>query len=60
LSFVCGLFESNCSKKTVVVSLWNDLAKKEGQELLDNVDNGPIIAVRAAKVSDFSGMSGLT
>jgi len=45
------------SKKTVVVSLWNDLAKKEGQVLLDNVDDGPIIAVRAAKVSDYSGVS---
>lgn len=45
------------SKKTVIVSLWNDLARKEGQELLDNVDNGPIVAVRAARVSDYSGVS---
>eukprot|EP01018_Ginkgo_biloba_P010292 Gb_17349 [translate_table: standard] len=46
------------SKKTVVVSLWNDLAKKEGQELLDIVESGPIVAVRSVKVSDFQGMFG--
>ena len=54
--FFAGLFEYNHNKKIVIVSVWNDLEKKEGQEFLDNVDNGPIVAVRAAKVSDYSGM----
>ncbi|XP_057871294.2 replication protein A 70 kDa DNA-binding subunit B [Cryptomeria japonica] len=45
------------SKKTVTLSLWNDLAKKEGQELLDIVDSGPVIAVKGIRVGDYAGVS---
>ena len=39
--------------------VWNDL-KKKGHELLENVGDGPIVAVWAAKVNYYSGMSSLT
>ncbi|CAH8270432.1 unnamed protein product [Arabidopsis lyrata] len=45
------------SKKTVVVSLWNDLATGIGQELLDMADNHPVIAIKSLKVGDFQGVS---
>ncbi|GAB2209289.1 hypothetical protein Droror1_Dr00026499 [Drosera rotundifolia] len=45
------------SKKTVVVSLWNDLATTVGQELLDIADRSPVIAIKSLKVGDFSGVS---
>ncbi|ESQ40742.1 hypothetical protein EUTSA_v10013014mg [Eutrema salsugineum] len=45
------------TKKTVVVSLWNDLATGLGQELLDMADNYPIIAIKSLKVGDFQGVS---
>ncbi|KAA8542553.1 hypothetical protein F0562_023705 [Nyssa sinensis] len=45
------------TKKTVVVSLWNDLATNVGQELLDIADKSPIIAIKSLKVGDFQGVS---
>ncbi|KAJ4871999.1 Replication protein A 70 kDa DNA-binding subunit D [Raphanus sativus] len=45
------------SKKTVVVSLWNDLATGVGQELLDMADESPVIAIKSLKVGDFQGVS---
>ncbi|KAI3957751.1 hypothetical protein MKX01_007582 [Papaver californicum] len=45
------------SNKTVVVSLWNDLATTMGQELLDVVDSSPIVAIKSLKVGDFQGVS---
>ncbi|KAF5205815.1 Replication protein a dna-binding subunit b [Thalictrum thalictroides] len=45
------------SKKTVVVSLWNDFATTIGQELLDTVDTAPIVAFKSLKVGDFQGVS---
>ncbi|XP_077222798.1 replication protein A 70 kDa DNA-binding subunit B-like [Tasmannia lanceolata] len=45
------------SKKTVTVSLWNDLATNVGQELLDMVDTSPIVAIKSLKVGDFQGVS---
>ncbi|KAF5730186.1 replication protein A 70 kDa DNA-binding subunit B [Tripterygium wilfordii] len=45
------------TKKTVVVSLWNELATDVGQELLDNVDKSPIIAIKSLKVGDFQGVN---
>ncbi|KAL5746735.1 hypothetical protein ACOSP7_023707 [Xanthoceras sorbifolium] len=45
------------TKKTVVVSLWNELATTVGQELLDNADNSPIVAIKSLKVGDFQGVS---
>ncbi|CAH8312792.1 unnamed protein product [Eruca vesicaria subsp. sativa] len=45
------------TKKTVVVSLWNDLATGLGQELLDMADKYPIIAIKSLKVGDFQGVS---
>ncbi|EFH47563.1 hypothetical protein ARALYDRAFT_908753 [Arabidopsis lyrata subsp. lyrata] len=41
------------TKKTVVVSLWNDLATGIGHELLDMADNHPVIAIKSLKVGDF-------
>ncbi|XP_013625590.1 PREDICTED: replication protein A 70 kDa DNA-binding subunit B [Brassica oleracea var. oleracea] len=45
------------TKKTVVVSLWNDLATDLGQELLDMADKYPVIAIKSLKVGDFQGVS---
>ncbi|GAV64398.1 tRNA_anti domain-containing protein/Rep-A_N domain-containing protein/Rep_fac-A_C domain-containing protein [Cephalotus follicularis] len=45
------------TKKTVVVSLWNELATGLGQELLDNADKSPIVAIKSLKVGDFQGVS---
>ncbi|XP_038878718.1 replication protein A 70 kDa DNA-binding subunit B-like [Benincasa hispida] len=45
------------TKKTVVISLWNDLATTVGQELLDIADQSPIIAVKYLRVGDFQGVS---
>ncbi|XP_068656397.1 replication protein A 70 kDa DNA-binding subunit B-like isoform X2 [Aristolochia californica] len=45
------------SKKTVVVSLWNDLATTVGQELLDLAETAPIVAIKSLKVGDFQGVS---
>ncbi|XAR63809.1 hypothetical protein NMG60_11023902 [Bertholletia excelsa] len=45
------------TKKTVVVSLWNDLATNVGQELLDMSDNSPIVAIKSLRVGDFQGVS---
>ncbi|CAL5198466.1 unnamed protein product [Lathyrus oleraceus] len=45
------------SKKTVVVSLWGDLATNIGQELLDIADKSPVVAIKSVKVGDFQGVS---
>ncbi|KAK4479925.1 hypothetical protein RD792_012977 [Penstemon davidsonii] len=45
------------TKKTVVVSLWNDLATSIGQELLDMADKSPVVAIKSLKVGDFQGLS---
>ncbi|KAJ4767487.1 Replication protein A 70 kDa DNA-binding subunit A [Rhynchospora pubera] len=45
------------SNKTVVVSLWNDLATNIGQELLDMVDTSPVVAIKSLKVGEFQGVS---
>ncbi|MED6145034.1 Replication protein A 70 kDa DNA-binding subunit B [Stylosanthes scabra] len=45
------------TKKTVVVSLWSDLATSIGQELLDMADKSPVVAIKSLKVGDFQGVS---
>ncbi|WOL17668.1 replication protein A 70 kDa DNA-binding subunit B-like [Canna indica] len=45
------------SNKTVVVSLWNDLATDVGQQLLDIVGTSPVVAIKCLKVGDFQGVS---
>ncbi|KAL6175422.1 hypothetical protein ACLB2K_052063 [Fragaria x ananassa] len=45
------------SKKVVVVSLWNDLATGVGQELLDKVDQSPVVAIKSLRVGDYQGVS---
>ncbi|KAK7347349.1 hypothetical protein VNO80_21879 [Phaseolus coccineus] len=45
------------TRKTVVVSLWNDLATNTGQELLDIVDKSPVVAIKSLRVGDFQGVS---
>ncbi|GLT25192.1 hypothetical protein SLA2020_003370 [Shorea laevis] len=45
------------TKRTVVVSLWNDLATGLGQELLELADKSPIVAIKSLKVGDFQGVS---
>jgi hypothetical protein len=42
-------------KKTVVVSLWNELATSVGQELHDIADKSPVVAIKSLKVGDFQG-----
>ncbi|XP_009773896.1 replication protein A 70 kDa DNA-binding subunit B-like [Nicotiana sylvestris] len=48
---------ADATKKTVVVSLWNDLATNVGQELLDMSDKSPVVAIKSLKVGDFQGVS---
>ncbi|OMO53144.1 Nucleic acid binding, tRNA/helicase-type [Corchorus capsularis] len=45
------------TKRTVVVSLWNELANTVGQELFDMADKSPIVAIKSLKVGDFQGVS---
>ncbi|CDP19103.1 unnamed protein product [Coffea canephora] len=45
------------TKKTVVISLWNDLATTVGQELVDMADKSPVVAIKTLKVGDFQGVS---
>ncbi|XP_061364959.1 replication protein A 70 kDa DNA-binding subunit B [Gastrolobium bilobum] len=45
------------TKKTVVVSLWNELATNIGQDLLDVADTSPVIAIKSLRVGDFQGVS---
>ncbi|KAG6620611.1 hypothetical protein I3842_Q058400 [Carya illinoinensis] len=45
------------TKKTVVVSLWNEHATNLGQELLDIAEKSPIVAIKSLKVGDFQGVS---
>ncbi|KAK7330285.1 hypothetical protein VNO77_24475 [Canavalia gladiata] len=45
------------TKKTVVVSLWNELATDVGQELLDIADKSPIVAIKSLRVGEFQGVS---
>lgn len=48
-----------CRKRTVTVSLWNELATNVGQELLDNADKSPMVAIKSLKVGDFQGIINL-
>lgn len=43
----------------MTVSLWNELATNVGQELLDNADKSPIVAIKSLKVGDFQGIINL-
>lgn len=47
------------SGRTVEVTLWGEFCNREGQKLQEMVDSGffPALAVKAGKVSDFSGKS---
>ncbi|CAN0839377.1 Replication protein A 70 kDa DNA-binding subunit A [Linum grandiflorum] len=47
------------SGRSVELTLWGDFCNKEGQVLQETVDSGifPVLAVKAAKVSDFTGKS---
>ncbi|XP_023762103.1 replication protein A 70 kDa DNA-binding subunit B [Lactuca sativa] len=45
------------TKKTVVISLWSDLATDLGQRLLDMADESPVVAIKSLRVSDFQGVS---
>ncbi|XP_021750089.1 replication protein A 70 kDa DNA-binding subunit A-like [Chenopodium quinoa] len=47
------------SGRSVELTLWGDFCNREGQELQELVDSGyfPVLAVKAAKVNDFSGKS---
>lgn len=45
------------TKRTVVVSLWNELATSIGQELVDIADKNPVVAIKSVRVGDFQGVS---
>ncbi|CBI20522.3 hypothetical protein VitviT2T_029780 [Vitis vinifera] len=47
------------TKKSVVVSLWNDHGTNVGQELLDNADKFPIVAIKSLKVGEGRVLLGL-
>ncbi|KAK7855738.1 replication protein a 70 kda dna-binding subunit b, partial [Quercus suber] len=51
----CDITIADETKKTIVVSLWNDLATSVGQELLDIADKSPIVAIKSLKVGKFQG-----
>ena len=42
-----------------MVSLWNDHATNVGQELLDNADKFPIVAIKSLKVGEGRVLLGL-
>ncbi|KAK6944766.1 Replication factor-A protein 1, N-terminal [Dillenia turbinata] len=44
---------------SVELTMWGDFCNREGQKLQDMLDSGlsPVLAVKAGKVSDFSGKS---
>lgn len=44
-----------CSQKTVVITLWNDMAIKEGATLSDTLTDAPILVAKALRVGDFQG-----
>lgn len=47
------------SGRSIELTLWGDFCNREGQQLQEMIETGnfPILAVKAAKVSDFSGKS---
>ncbi|KAK9715698.1 hypothetical protein RND81_06G183200 [Saponaria officinalis] len=47
------------SSRSIELTLWGDFCNREGQQLQELFDSGnfPVIAVKAAKVNDFSGKS---
>ncbi|KNA09576.1 hypothetical protein SOVF_151980 [Spinacia oleracea] len=47
------------SGRSIELTLWGDICNREGQEVQELVDSGyfPVLAVKAAKVNDFSGKS---
>ncbi|KAF9615019.1 hypothetical protein IFM89_021590 [Coptis chinensis] len=47
------------SGRSVELTLWGEFCNREGRELQEMVDSGlsPVLAVKAGKVSDFSGKS---
>ncbi|GAB2267761.1 Replication protein A 70 kDa DNA-binding subunit A [Dionaea muscipula] len=47
------------SDRSIELTLWGDFCSREGQKLQELFDSGtfPVLAVKAAKVSDFSGKS---
>lgn len=47
------------SNRSVELTMWGSFCSKEGQELQDLCDSGanPVLAVKAGRVSDFSGKS---
>ncbi len=48
----CGI----CSQKTVVVSLWNNMAMNEGATLSNTVNDSPVLMVKSLRASDFQGI----
>ncbi|EPS69068.1 hypothetical protein M569_05699, partial [Genlisea aurea] len=48
---------ADTTKRSVVVSLWGDLATNVGQDLLDIADKSPVVAIKSLKVGDFQGVS---
>lgn len=47
------------SGRTVELTLWGEFCNREGQKVQEMIDSGifPVLAVKAGKVSDFSGKS---
>ncbi|CAM6062485.1 unnamed protein product [Sphagnum tenellum] len=44
-------------QKTVVVSLWNNMAMNEGATLSNTVNDSPVLMVKSLRASDFQGVS---
>ncbi|KAJ3699164.1 hypothetical protein LUZ61_002869 [Rhynchospora tenuis] len=53
------LYLKDMSGRSVELTLWGEFCNREGQDLQVAIDSGafPVVAVKAAKVSDFSGKS---
>ncbi|KAL8102634.1 replication protein A 70 kDa DNA-binding subunit A [Apium graveolens] len=47
------------SGRSVELTMWGEFCNKEGQKLQEMIDSGffPVVAIKAGKVSDFSGKS---
>ncbi|KAJ1698689.1 hypothetical protein LUZ63_007201 [Rhynchospora breviuscula] len=53
------VYLKDMSGRSVELTLWGEFCNREGQDLQVAVDSGafPVVAVKAAKVNDFSGKS---
>lgn len=48
----------DCSLKTVVLTMWGNAAEAAGREIEELVQQAPVVAITACRVSSYNGVSG--